>query len=476
MLIVAWIFAAGVSLPAQEIWTLQRAVEHARQHNLSVQLTRENVRSADLSERTAKASRLPNIGGQVNAGRQFGRTVDPTTNQFVEQQVTFSSMSLTASATIFNGGLVHHNIKQAKYNLAAARADVEQAENNIGLQVAEAYLSTLLAEEQEIAAQRRVAQSKKQLEQTDQLIRAGNLPQADRYNILAQIARDEQSLVIAQNNIDLAYLALKQLLQLEPDYFMKIEHPQVQIPEDARASETLTLSNLYTVAQNTQPSLRAADYRAKAANVGLNIAKASYWPSLSIFGTLNDNYSSAFPDQSRIEFGTPTPGPEQPVLVNGTPVLVQFITADILNVPTLPFWDQMDQNFGQNIGVSLNIPIYQNNSVRLLVERARLNLINTELQNNTTRQQLKNDIQTAIANVKAGRLQYEAAQRTFESTQTAYNNTERRQTLGASTTLELTTAKTNLDIAENDLLVARYQYLFRLKILDFYLGKPLSIN
>jgi outer membrane protein len=146
------------------------------------------------------------------------------------------------------------------------------------------------------------------------------------------------------------------------------------------------------------------------------------------------------------------------------------------NVRTIEYFDQLDQNFGQSIGLTINIPIYQNGSVRLSVERARLNVINAQLEQNQVQQQLKNDIQTAIANARAGRRQLDAAQKTFDATKIAFENTEKRHQLGAVNTLDLTTARNNLDIAENDLSVAKYDYLFRLKLLDFYLGKPITLN
>jgi outer membrane protein len=136
----------------------------------------------------------------------------------------------------------------------------------------------------------------------------------------------------------------------------------------------------------------------------------------------------------------------------------------------------LDQNFGQGVGISLNVPIYQNGRTRLSVERARLGVLTAQMQQTQTRQTLKNDIQTALANARAARQQLNASQKTFEATSIAFQNTEKRHTLGAVNTLELTTAKSNRDIAENDLVVAKYDYLFKLKILDFYAGKKLELN
>ena len=146
------------------------------------------------------------------------------------------------------------------------------------------------------------------------------------------------------------------------------------------------------------------------------------------------------------------------------------------DIPTLGYFKQIDQNFGQGLGVSINIPIYQNGRNRLSVERARLTLLNSEMQNTQTQQQLKNDIQTAIANARAGRKQLDAAQKSFTAMQTAFQNMEKRHAIGAVNSFDLTTARNNLNTAENDLIVAKYDYLFRLKILDFYQGKPLDLK
>jgi outer membrane protein len=468
------LLSASSLVQAQETWTLERAIQHAQENNLSLMQARATVRTALLSERAERAGRLPTVDGQINAGEQFGRTIDPTTNQFSTTAVGYNSMGLSAGASLFQGGLVHHRIKQAGFEVQAAEADAEQESNDLALRVAQAYLSILLGQEQTEIAQRRVEQSRRQLEQTDKLIQAGTLPQADRFNIVAQIARDEQAIVVAQNTVELGYLSLKQLLQLEPDYAMQIERPAVALPANITDAEALTLGSLYSTAQTTQPAIRAGDFRLRSAQTAIDIARSAYFPTLSVFANLSTNYSSGFASSrvavqrvpSTIYYET---DPQTPVVIySDQPV---FLGAD-----DIPYFKQLEQNFGQQVGVSLRVPIYQNNRVRLSVERARLAVLNTELQNDLVRQQLKNDIQTAIANVRAGRQQYEAAQRTLDATRMAFGNTERRHQLGAATTLELTTARTNLDVAENDLVVARYEYLFRLKILDFYQGKPLSMN
>ncbi|MCB9307031.1 MAG: TolC family protein [Lewinellaceae bacterium] len=460
---------------AQEIWTLERCILYAQENNITLQQAKANVKTTILAERQAKASRLPSVSASFNAGEQFGRTIDPTTNQFSTIATGYNSVGVSAGISLFNGGQIHHGVRQAAWDTQAAQADADQSANSLALQIAQAYLNILLFEEQLQNAQKRVSQSEEQLNVTQKLIDAGNLPMADRYNILAQLAQAQQAEVQAQNSLDLAFLTLKQLLQLEPDFELQIERPVIPIPADADP-DAQTLTPLYNTALNTQPNIRAAEYRIKSAEEGIYLAKSAYWPSVSLFANLNSNYSTAYK----------LPGnylqivePNYPIRLDGENKTLQFI-GDTVRVPqninTVKYLDQIDQNFGQSVGLSINIPIYQNGRVRLNVERARLNVLNAQLQQNQTQQQLKNDIQTAIANARAGRRQLEAAQKSFDANEIAYQNTVKRHELGAVNTLDLTTAKNNLDIAENDLTLARYDYLFKLKILDFYEGRPLKLD
>lgn len=462
------------SVSAQDTWSLEQCIQYALDHNITVKQAQANVRTALLSERQAKASRLPNVSASSNVGEQFGRTIDPTTNQFSTVATTFNSLNLSAGVNIFSGGLVNHSVKQANWNLKAATADAAQLENNLGLQIASAYLSILLGEEQLENAQKRIQQAQQQLDVTLKLIEAGSLPVADKYNILAQLAQAEQAAIQARNSVELSYLQLKQLLLLEPDFNLLIERPEVPIPADANP-EGYTLTPVYQTAINTQPSILAADYRVKSAQEGIAIAKSGYYPTISAFANLSSSYSSQLRD-----FGNPILGPivlGDPVTLNvgGTDVEIRQYGPSSISYPKVSYFDQIDNNFGQGLGASIQIPIYQNGRTRLSVERARLGVLTAQMQQIQTQQTLKNDIQTAIANARAARLTLEAAQKTMEATEIAYQNTTKRHTLGTINTLDLTTARNNRDIAENDLVVAKYDYIFKLKILDFYLGKPLKM-
>jgi outer membrane protein len=459
-------------LDAQDVWTLQQCIDHAREHNLTLRQAQANVRAGVVAEKQAKSTRLPNLNASATLGEQFGRTIDPTTNQFNNSGIAFNSFGLNANIPLFNGGLIHHSIRRATADRRASEADAENAAQTLYLQIAQAYLTVLLSTEQQEAAQRRLTLTEKQMDNTRKLVEAGSLPQVETLLMDAQISRDEQGAVAATNNLDLAYLNLKQLLQLEPDYNMVVDRPVIDIPKEADP-DNMGFADVYNTAEATQPSVRAAQHRIAGAQEGIKVAKAAYWPSLNGFANLRTNYSSQF---LQPEFtGNLVVGPTQNILVNGQLVEINTLQPEF-TLSKIPYFQQLDDNFGQGFGVGMTVPIYQNGQTRLNVERARLNVLSAELQSNQTRQQLKNDVQSALASGKAGKRLLEAAEKSYRAAQLAYQNTEKRHSIGAANSLELNTAKTNMDNAENDLLVARYDYLFRLKIIDFYLGKPITIN
>jgi outer membrane protein len=464
---------------AQNSWSLERCIEYAQQNSLTIKQAEYAVENAQLQEKSSKAERYPSLNASGSFGIQSGRTIDPTTNDFVNQSVSFNSYGLNAGVTLFNGFRIKNSIAQSQIDVKAALKDAESTNNNLALNIASAYLQILLSEEQASNATRQLGQANEQLSQTDKLINAGVLPQNDRLDILAQVALNEQTVVQAQNSVEAAYLNLKQLLELEPNQELTVEKPSVVVPETANP-DVLTLNGVYTQALATQPQIEAGQLREQSAGIGVEIAKSGKLPSLSLFGGLSTNWSSAARDfENPILIGQPiiTQGPALPVEINGIPALLSEAKfSQEIDFNTLAYGAQLSQNFGQNIGVSLNVPIFNNFRNDINIERAELGIRNQQVTNDQVKQRLKSDIQTAIANARAAKKSYEASQRANEAATAAFNNAQRRFELGAINTFEFSTAKANLDRSEIDLTTAKYQYLFNLKVVDFYVGKELTLG
>ncbi len=433
---------------SQETWSLEKCVRYAWQENINIKRAEIGVRNNELIEKGNRLSRLPNLNASVSGSFQYGRTIDPVTNTFNSLSIGANRYSVNAGVTIYNGNRITNLVRQAGHDIQASMADLAQTKNDISLTIANAYLNVLFAEEQLDAAKKRKKLSESQLSQVDKLIRAGARPANARLEILATIARDDQS-IIAQENLVLNGLQnLKNLLQLEPSADIQLERPStIAIVISAEDNpDVLKFSDLYNTSLSNQPFIKADENRIKSAELGKDIARAGLLPSLSAFGGLNTNYS--------------TRGKR---IVNGA-------------LEDNPYSNQIDENFGQNIGLSLSIPIYNNHRNLISMDRAELNMISNQYTAELNKQNLKNDIQTALSNARAAKRTLAASERTVEASTAAFQNSEKQFQLGTINTFEYATAKNNLDQAEVDLIIAKYDYLFKLKVLDFYQGKKLELK
>lgn len=419
-------------------WSLQQCIDYAFENSLTIKRAKNAVDFASVNDLGNRMQRLPSVNASIGYGYQFGRTINPATNDFVQQRIGGGSSSIQGGVLIYNGGIINNTIKQGQLDLEAAKLDAQSASNDIALQVAASYLNILLAEEQLANAEKQLEQSQRQLEQTDRLIAAGSLPTNDRLDFVAQVALNEQAVIESQNLVTINYLTLKNLLELDPNQDFSITRPDIVIPTDANP-ELFRMDEVYTSALSTQPQIRADEMRLQSASLDEKIARAQGLPRLSLGGSLSTNYT----DKS---------------------------------VSQTDFFDQFKNNFGQSIGLNLSVPIYNNHSVAVAIERARVNMANTALTGQQNKQQLKADVQRAIADARAAKESYEASQRSVEAAQAAYDNSKKRFDLGAINTLEFTTASNNLDRAKVSLIQAKYQYLFNLKVVDFYLGREIKVD
>ncbi len=458
---------------SQETWSLQRCVEYAKENSLTLKQAQYGIELAALTNKQNRLAKLPSINGTGSGGFQFGRTIDPTTNSFRNQRIGFNNLRINASMPVYNGGQINNSIKQSEFDLKASQADATFAFNNTVLSIANAYLQILMAEEQLGNAQKRKHLSEEQLEQTDKMIRAGTLPENDRLDVLAQIARDEQTIVQSQNLIDLNYLNLKEFMQLDPSTEIKIEIPEIEIGDDSDP-DAHSFREVYSTAVVSQPQVLRDEMNLRSAEIGVDIARGALLPTIALFGGVDTRWSSA----SKVVTGTVSERvPQSSFYLPGATEPLDFeIEVQRPIFADHPYIDQLDQNLGQNIGLSLNVPIYNNGRNQINVERAKVGILNAKLQSDLTKQQLKVDVQNAIANARAAKRSLDAANKTVKAASAAFENAQKQYELGAINTFQFTTARNNLDIAEIDATVSKYDYLFRVKIVDFYMGKEIRID
>jgi outer membrane protein len=461
---------------AQQEWSLQRCVQYAWDNNLTVQQAELSTRNAELTTRQNQFNRLPTVNGSTSLGYQFGRTIDPTTNTFNNTRIGFNSYGVSGSVTLFSGNFINNQIKQSQFNQLAAEKDADNTRQTVALSVATAYLNILLSEEQLANAQTQLELAVQQLDRTDRLIGVGQLAGNARLDLEAQVARNEQLMIEAQNALDLSLLNLKQLLQLDPAQTLSLVRPELAVAE-AMLVRDFTTGEVYRAALQSQPAVEAAQLRLEGNKLSEQIAESGRLPTLSLFGNLNSNYSSIARDfnNPNTDNAMQVPGDPVTVEVGGIRQDVIFFNTVGITYPNQGFGDQLNENFGQSLGLSLSVPIYNNHRNNIAAERARLNVISAELTSRQVTDQLKTDVETAITSFRAARNAYQASQRSLTASEAAFADAQRRFDLGAINSFEYNNAVNNQDIARRDLTRAKYQLLFNLKVVEFYLGQPLNL-
>ncbi len=476
-LIILGIVLSSYSVSAQEVWSLEKCITTAQENNRTIKQSQISVKNAQLINKQDRYAVYPTVNASSNLGFNFGRSVNPATYQFENLSTRYNGINMSAGVLLYNGGRIQNQIKQSSMDIQAAQADLEQVAQNISLQVAQAYLQILLNEEQLTNAKKRAQTTLSQLDRIEKQIKAGAAAQNARYDLAAQVARDEQTIVAASNSVELSYLNLKNLLELAPDKDMKIEAPSVTIPKDVNP-DNYSFRMVYNQALGNQPQIRAGESRIKSAEIGVKIAQAALLPSLSMSGNINSNFSSTIKDFTKAMTTTVPFTQTGTATINGqtAPVSLTFNQTVVTDAPKKPYFNQIGDNFGQAVGFNLQVPIWDGYQRRTTIERQQLSVDNQVITLDRTKQQLKSDVQNAIASARAARKQYEATQKTLDAQKAAFDATDKRFQIGAANGFEFAQATLQLDTAERDVVVAKYDYLFRLKIVEFYEGKKLTLK
>lgn len=455
---------------AQNRWSLQKCVTYATENSLAIKQSMAQIRNAELTLKQNQLSRLPNLNAGASGGYQFGRTIDPTTNSFALEGIGFNSYSLNTGIQVFGGGIIKQNILRSKYELEAGKLEAQATENDLGLQVAAAYLNVLLADEQLVIAKARLQQSQNQLNQIIRFIEVGARPINEKYDFEASLALDQQALIEAENFLIRSNLILRQFLLIPDGMPFEIEKPEIKVPEDIDV-DGISANELFVGAIDILPQIKAAEKRLQAASIGILQAKAGLFPTLSLFASLRSNFSN----QARDIIGYNAVKVKQNVFINNVPVALEVEQ----NLPTFAkktYFDQITDNFGQSLGLQLNIPIYNNKQARINIERAQLGVISNEVAKEQARQRLRTDIEQTLTAVRASQRTLQASNLSLKASTAAFENAQKRYELGAINSLELNTARTNMERAKSDRIRARFQHLFNLKQVDFYQGKPITLE
>lgn len=460
--------AAFMVQAQEELWTLQRCIDRAEQKNISLNISALDVESADIQGKRAAHSRYPNLNGTASFGYNFGRTIDPTSNEFIATSLGFNSISLNAGMTLFAANRINNSIRQAKVNKEAALATYEQARQDLALQVANLYLNALLAKENLAIAQAQYDNTLNQLKRNRILAREGALNKATLLDFEAEEASQAQNLITAENTLQLALLQLKQALLIPADEAFDIIKPDFQI--NPSAYEIQASKYVYQSALITQYSIKAAELNLESARFEKRIAQAAFYPSLTLGGNLNSNYST----QGRTLLGTDLVTQQFPASFNGETGIVSFASPQPI-FEDANWATQIDENLGYGFGLQLNVPIYTNYANAASYQLAKISEVRAEKQLNLREQSVRIDVERAVTDLKAASKSYRASERSFEASDVAYQNALKQFELGTISSFDLFNVQQRQQTAQQQLLLAKYDYLFRQKIVDFYLGQPIKL-
>lgn len=463
-------------------WTLQAAVDYALAHNLSVRQSELTAQQQQATQRLQRAALLPTAGLNGSQTFSFGTNKDPFTNQFQAVNVRGNNFSASAQVTLFSGFQLRNTVKQGVLDAEAARVDIDKARNDLSLNVASSFLQLLLAQELIRASEARLSTVREQVARSEKLLKAGAVAEGNVLDSRAQLAGEERTLVTAQNQRDLAQLALVQELNLDPAGAARFEVVVPTLPDPtafAAAGNELDPNATFELASHNLPEIKAADLRVQSARRGIDIARGAYYPRLTMAAGVQTGYSSVRTQQQRVT-GEPVAvpvlqaNPSAPGGYSPSPYVLLTPQTTFQQLP-YNFFDQLGDNRGEFLQFSLNIPIINGLQSRVGVQRAQVNVQQVELRAEQTRLQLRQTIQQSYADALAAQRRFAASSRQVEALTLAFRNAEIRFNNGLLNGTDFNIARNNLTAAESDMIQAKYEFFFRRKVLDFYQGKPLAL-
>ncbi|WP_244215978.1 TolC family protein [Pedobacter kyonggii] len=434
-LLVALSFSQKIK--AQEVISIQQAVENTLKNNLNI---KQAAFSASLSEETVRQSKnalLPTLNGTINQSMQWGRS-QQVSGLFENTQNYNLSPNVSTNVSLFEGGTKLNQIRQNKILLAANETNVEKVKNDLILQVVTAYLQVLNNEDQVKATKQQLDVANSTLKREQALLDVGNKTLADISQAKSQAATAELNLTNAQNQLTISYLTLGQLMEIQPPMTFKVQPPLVN--EMGNIQTTYVPTDIYNQALATFPDIKLAELNSKAAEKGIAVAKGGFFPQISLGAGLGSAYYYQFNS----------------------------------SFPMSKFTNQLSDNFGQYVSMGISIPIFNGFTTRSSVRKAKINWMQRKTDEQLSKNNLIKVINQAVADLSAAQSRYSSTQNAFQAQKDAFYVIDQRYNVGLVNSLDYSTAQTNRNKAEIDFILAKYDLLFRAKVIDYYLGKQIT--
>ena len=431
ILLITLLVVTVLSVQAQKVWTLDECINYALEHNLDIRKSQLAQQQAEYQWKASKNAWLPSLN--ANAGEYLGFGQSPSyTGVYVSDNSSSSSFGANLSLPLFQGLNLYNTTKANALNLQATEMDQKAAQLNLKLNVMGFYMQVLYGKEQVEIARRQVELSAEQLEKTQQLYENGRVAEADVYESQAQLASDQAVLTQAETDLALSLLTLTQVLEIEDAEGFEISEPEAYFANQEQ--ELGTPQSTIATALLNQPAMDAARLRLQKSHYDLKAAKSAWYPSLDFYAGYSNGLYHYFGN----------------------------------NYPNTPVDEQLKRNSRTQLGVSLSIPIFNGMRTKYRVKMTELSIDDQQLNLENTEKSLRKVIEQAYGNAKAAKQKMEAMENSLEASRVAYEYANAGFEMGKKTLLELNESKTRYYKAESNLLQARYEYLYRCKIIEFY--------
>jgi len=455
--------------------SLEECIEIALENNLQLKRSIINERLQKVGYNQSILQQTPTLNVFSNYGNNYGRSIDPTTNTFISNNSNFSGVNASASLNLFSGFSVRNNIKRSKTLLEKSAFDLENTRNNVMLSVVSSYLNVLLSTDRLDNARFQLQSTQEQLSRTTKLVDAGSIAITNKLNLEAQVAGDELALIQQENNYRLTVLQLKQLLLLETNKEIKIIKPNIELtPSTVIDSDP---DEIYSVAINVLPEIKSAEKNAQSSLYDLRISRSGRFPTLSVSSNFSSNYSS-FANREREFYDGFSMQPTTIGYLTNNPLQTVSSLTLVPNVvgsdKDFTLLEQWKDYLSKSLSFSISIPIFNRYQTSSNIKRAKLNKEIADISVIEARNQVRQTIETAYNDALAASKSFTASQKQVRALEESFRIIKSQYNLGSVNYTEYQISNNNLVRATNDLLISKYDYIFKLKVLDFYQGKKLT--
>ncbi|WP_405325185.1 TolC family protein [Leeuwenhoekiella sp. LLG6367-2.1] len=471
LLFVFIVISASSGIAQQQEWTLQQCIQRALDENIQIRQAELDIEAANIDKSDAIGNFLPSLNANASVSRNTGLNFNPTSNLATTTQFLSASGGINTGYTLFDGLQNFNRAQRAKLSALSAQYGLEKLQDDIALVVANSYLQVILNKENLKVLKSQNEVTTQQLQQTQELVDGGVSPRGDLLEVQAQNATEIQNIVAAENAVQIALISLAQTLLIRDYKTFDIAEGDYAI----YGEEMLMMSpqNIIESAKEERNEVKIAETNLEIAEEDVQIAKGAFWPTISAFFGYNTRYTNATSFRQDLDQNNPTSINEigfvqatgQTVVAETPNFVTELVGAD-------PFIDQLSQNDGVGYGLQINIPILNGFQVRNNVKRSKINAERAKINLEQTKLDLESNVYQAYLDAQGALKSYEAAQKAAESQELAYSYGKDRYEVGLINAFDFSQSKQRYDNAQIDLNRAKYDYIFKLKVLELYFGVP----